>query len=305
MTPVTDATALYRMTQPLSLAPIVALVTDAVTSPHTRRAYGRALTAFLVWWNTDGRNPLTKQVVARYVTHLRADGVTPSSINQRLVAIRRLAHEAADNGMISQSDAQAIARAQGVRSEGKRMGNWLTQEQAQALIDAPDVTTVKGLRDRALLALLLGTGLRREECASLTVEHLQLRDGRWVILNLIGKRNKVRTVPVPHWAKVYVDAWLFAASITDGVLFRTVRRGGHVHAQSMGAQGIYNVVKEYAPNMGAHDLRRTFARLARAGGASLRQIGHQMGHENEGTTERYVSEGFDLAHAPCDVLGLR
>ena len=88
------------------------------------------------------------------------------------------------------------------------MGNWLTRKQAQALLNAPDITKVKGLRDRAIIALLRGCGLRRSEVAALTMSHVQQRDGRWGIVDLIGKHGRIRTVPMPAWVKVanrYLD----------------------------------------------------------------------------------------------------
>lgn len=69
--------------------------------------------------------------------------------------------------------------------------------QAQALLNAPDITTTKGLRDRAIIAVLLGCGLRRSEVAALTLKHIQQRDGRWCIVDLVGKHGRVRTVPMP------------------------------------------------------------------------------------------------------------
>src|SRR5215469_4150583 len=92
------------------------------------------------------------------------------------------------------------------------MGNWLSQKQAQALLNTPDITTLKGLRDRAIIAALLGCGLRRSEVAALTMEHIQQRDGRWVILDLVSKHKRVRTVPMPTWVKVAIDAWTARAS---------------------------------------------------------------------------------------------
>jgi site-specific recombinase XerD len=86
------------------------------------------------------------------------------------------------------------------------VGNWLSASQAERLINSPDVATLKGNRDRALLALLIGTGLRREEAASLTTEHVQQRDGRWVIVDLTGRGNRLRSVPVPSFAKA---RWMF------------------------------------------------------------------------------------------------
>ena len=240
---------------------------------------------------------------------MRSEGTTASSINQRLVAIRKLAREAADNGLIDHATAEAIARAEGVRTEGKRLGNWLSQKQAQALLDAPDIETVKGLRDRAILAVLLGCGLRREECAALTVEHLQQRDGRWVIVDLVGKRSKVRSVPMPSWAKAAIDEWLVAGAIADGAIFRPINRGGRVGGGAMTAQAIYNAVNEYAGELGLtvhpHDFRRTFAKLAHKGKAPLEQIQLSLGHSSVQTTERYLGVKQDLTSAPCDVLGLR
>ena len=79
-----------------------------------------------------------------------------------------------------------IARIKGVRSHGVRVGNWLPLRQAQALLNAPDVRTKKGLSDRAMFATLLGCGLRRSELTNLTMKHIQQRDSRWCIVDLVG-----------------------------------------------------------------------------------------------------------------------
>ncbi|MFN8465479.1 MAG: tyrosine-type recombinase/integrase [Caldilineaceae bacterium] len=288
---------------------IVRMVTNSVTSDNTKRAYGRALTEFLVWHRATGQQGLNKATVNAYVQHLRGSGRTASSINQALVAIRKMAREAADNNLIDHAAAEAIARSEGVRTEGRRLGNWLTQAQAQSLLDAPDIETIKGLRDRAILAVLLGCGLRREECAALTVQHLQQREGRWVIVDLEGKRNKMRSVPMPSWAKYAVDAWLLVAGISTGAVFRPVNKGSRVGEGAMTAQAIYNAVSEYADQLGLkvhpHDLRRTFAKLAHKGKSPLEQIQLSLGHASIQTTERYLGVTQDLTSAPCDVLGLR
>jgi site-specific recombinase XerD len=292
-----------------ALQPIIDLVCNAVTSAHTRRAYSRALSDFMAWHSNTGQTGFTKATVQAHVTALRGQGVSASSVNQRLTAIRKLANELADNGVIDHSAAQAIARAEGVRAEGKRLGNWLTQAQAQQLLELPNVATLKGLRDRAILAVLLGCGLRREECAGLTVAHIQQREGRWVIVDLVGKRSKTRSVPMPSWAKYAVDSYLLAAGVADGVLFRSVRRGDHITDQGMTAQGIFDVVKIYAQEIGVdvrpHDLRRTFAKLAHKGNSPIEQIQLSLGHSSVQTTERYIGVQQDLSSAPCGALGLR
>ena len=81
---------------------------------------------------------------------LEARGLGPISINVRITAVRKLAVEAADNGLLAPELASGIARIKGVRSHGVRMGNWLSLQQAQALLNAPDVRTRKGLRDAVL-----------------------------------------------------------------------------------------------------------------------------------------------------------
>lgn len=292
-----------------SIQPIIKLVTDAVTSHHTARAYERALTDFITWHSTTGQHGLNKATVQAHVSTLRDRGISASSINQRLTAIRKLALEAADNGLIDHSTAQAIGRVEGVRKEGKRLGNWLSKAQAQQLLELPDVTTLKGLRDRAILAVLLGCGLRREECAGLTVEHIQQREGRWVIVDLVGKRSKTRSVPMPSWAKYAVDAYTVRAGIVSGVLFHGMRRGDNLQGEGMTSQAIFDVVRGYAAQLGVdvrpHDLRRTFAKLAHKGNASIDQIQLSLGHASIQTTERYLGVDQDLHSAPCDALGLK
>lgn len=291
------------------IQPIIDLVCNAVTSAHTKRAYSRALVDFVAWYQVDTRTSFSKATIQAHVTALRNAGISASSINQRLTAIRKLANELADNGVIDQSTAQTISKVEGVRKEGKRLGNWLTKEQAQTLLGLPSVSTVKGLRDRAVLAVLLGCGLRREECVSLTVAHIQQREGRWVIVDLVGKRSKTRSVPMPAWCKYAIDSYLLAAGINSGVLFRSVRRGDHITDQGMTSQAVFDVVTTYAKEIGVnvrpHDLRRTFAKLAHKGASPIEQIQLSLGHDSVETTERYIGVTQDLTSAPCDALGLK
>ena len=120
-----------------------------------------------------------------------------SSIIVRGSAVLKLAVEAMDNGLLAPELAAGIQRVKSAKSIGVRMGNWLSQKQAQVLLNTPDITTLKGLRDRAIMAVRLGCGLRRSEVAALTMGHIQQRDKRWVILDLVSKHKRVRTVPMP------------------------------------------------------------------------------------------------------------
>lgn len=148
--------------------------------------------------------------------------------------------------------------------------------QAQALLNAPDTDTLRGLRDRAILAVLLGCGLRRSEVAALTFAHLQQRDGRWCIVDLVGKHGRVRTAPMPNWVKVAMDAWTSVATISGGQVFRPVNRADRVSGDVLSEKVVWQLIKPYAdaagvPGIAPHDLRRTCAKLCRAGGGELEQ----------------------------------
>ena len=227
-----------------------------------------------------------------------------------MTALRRLAAEAADNGLLAPEIAAAITRVKGARRQGVRIGNWLSVPQAEALVNEPNTATRKGKRDRALLAVMLGCGLRREETAALTLEHIQQRDGRWVIVDLVGKGTRVRSVPMPSWAKAALDGWITSAEFTSGPVFRPVNKGGRVCGARMTAQAVFNTVKAYAGALGMksfapHDLRRSYAKLAHKGHAPLEQIQLSLGHASIQTTERYLGVEQDFTDAPCDHLGLR
>ena len=288
----------------------IEIVLDGLPSEHSRRAYERALFDFFHWHRGMDRPQLNKAVVQRYAAELREAGMSASSVNQRLSAIRKLAAEAADNGALDPQAANGIRAVKGARRQGRRTGNWLRREQAQNWLGVPDIHTLKGLRDRALLAVLISCGLRRSEAAGLTFAHVQQRDGRFVLVDLIGKRDKIRSVPMPNWTKAAIDGWSKTAGVTEGQVFRAVNRGDRVVGDGITPQAIYNIIVCYAEQLrnkgvAPHDLRRTFAKLAHKGGAAIDQIQLSLGHESIQTTEEYLGVEQDLTDAPCDHLGLR
>jgi site-specific recombinase XerD len=287
---------------------LIDLVTDGLTSDHSKVAYRKALVDFMGWYQDQDKPGLNKAIVQRYRTKLIESGISSSSVNLKLSAIRKLATEAADNGYLSQSIAAGIIKVPGITKSGVRTGNWLNKDDAQKLLNTPNINTLKGLRDRAILAVMIGGGLRRSEVSNLTIEHIQQRDARWVIVDIIGKRNHVRSVPIPTWCKKAIDEWTTAANIITGNIFRYFRRGNHLAGESMTDQAIQDVVKEYAAICGfelaAHDLRRTYAKLSYKGGAAIDQIQLSLGHLSLVTTERYLGTTQDLVDAPADHLGL-
>jgi len=196
-----------------------------------------------------------------------------------------------------------------IRLQGRRMGNWLTRDQAKQLLAVPDRSTLKGKRDYCILALLVGCALRRRELANLEVEEIQLREGRWVIADMRGKGGRVRTVAIPVWVKQAVNAWMTAAAVEEGRLLRSVTKAGKLKRDQLNDGAIWSVVESSAKEIGiehfgAHDLRRTCAKLCRKNGGDLEQIKFLLGHSSIQTTERYLGSEQDIAIAVNDNLGL-
>src|SRR5664279_4415577 len=215
------------------------LVLDSVSSPITKRVYNMALDEFMAWFQLAPRPGFTKATVSAWRVSLEDRHLGSSSIIVRMSAIHKLAAEAADNGLLGPELAAGISRVKSAKTQGIRVGNWLSLRQAQALLSAPDITTVRGLRDRAILAVLLGCGLRRSEVAALTFTHLQQRDGRWCIVDLVGKHGRVRTAPMPTWVKVAIDAWVTPADVTTGHVFKSVNRADRVASHGLGEKVVW------------------------------------------------------------------
>jgi site-specific recombinase XerD len=278
-------------------------------SLESKRAYEFGIDDFVAWYCSEPRLAFSKTVVLRYRLELEARRLAPATINLRLAAVRRLAFEAADTGLLSPDLAAGIARVRGAKRIGVRLGNWLTADQSRTLLNAADIQTLKGHRDRAMLALMLGCGLRRGEVADLRIDHLQQREEHWVIADMVGKAAHIRTVPVPNWVKSAVDLWVTSASITEGRVFRCVSRKGSVWGEGITEKVIWHVVKATAaragiPKLSPHDCRRTCARLCHAAGGELEQIQFLLGHVSVETTERYLGCKQRLRSAVNDHIGL-
>jgi len=162
-------------------------VLNSLTSLSSQRSYDHAIREFIEWYCSEPRLAFNKPVVTRYRISLEQAYYASSTINLRLAAIRRLAYEASDSGLLSPDLAAGIRRVKGAKKLGVRIGNWLTTEQGKRLLDVFDLCSLRGKRDYAMTAVLLGCGLRRAELAGLTVEDLQQREEHWVIADLNGK----------------------------------------------------------------------------------------------------------------------
>ena len=280
-------------------------VLNTLGSLQSRRSYQHAMDEFIAWYCSEPRLALNRIVVLRYRMHLENIPLAPATINLRLAAVRRLAYEASDNGLLSPELAAGIRRVKGVKRFGQPVGNWLTVEEGQRLVGVVRTDTLRGKRDAAMLGLLLGCGLRRSEVANLEIERIQRREGHWAIVDLVGKAGHVRTMPVPLWVKIAIDDWSSAARIGECRLFRAIRKNGALWGSGVTQNVVWYVVKNCAKRAGIeklapHDLRRSCARMCHAAGGEIEQIQFLLVHASVQTTERYIGCKQRLSQAVND-----
>jgi integrase len=284
-------------------------VLNTLASQHLRRSYEYAIDRFIAWYCSEPRLTFNRSIVVSYRSSLERLSLSAATINLHLSAIWRLADESAESGWLSPELAIGIRRVKGVKRLGRKMGNWLTRNQAQELVNAPSKNDLRGWRDGAMLGLLLGCGLRRSEVIGLHLDQLQSREGRWVIVNLVGKGGRLRTVPMSSWCKELIDAWLRHSGVSDGKVFRRVLKGGILQGSGVTANVVWYAVKQCARqaginNLAPHDLHRTCARLCHGCGGELEQIQFLLGQASVQTTERYIGSKQKLQDAVNDRLGI-
>ena len=280
----------------------------SLSSPNSRRNYKFAMEQFIAWYCSEPRLALNRTVVLRFRLYLESLGLAAGTINQRLAAVRRLAYEAADSGLLSPELAAGIRRVKGVKQLGVRAGNWLTLKQSQSLLEKSDGDSLRSSRDLAMISILLGCGLRRAELSSLQKEDIQIRQGHWAIVDLVGKGGHIRTVPMPIWVKSAVDRWLLAAKVAEGRIFRAVSRHGSAWGRGVTESVVWYAVRDCArrlqlDHLAPHDLRRTCAKLCHASGGELEQIQFLLGHASVLTTERYLGCKQNLEEPVNDRFG--
>ncbi len=192
-------------------------------SDNSRRVYTARLKLFLA-----SRPPhLDRAAVTAYLESRIRANTSATALNQDLAAIKRLACECAANGLMDVAEADRIAAIKSRKIRGTRAGNWLTLDQIRTMLNLPDCTSLNGLRDRALLALLIGCGLRRSECSGLQAGQMQERAvngiGTMYLVDVIGKGGRLRTIAMPEWTVRAVREWLQAAQIESGYVLRSFR----------------------------------------------------------------------------------
>src|SRR5499425_265952 len=236
-------------------------VLNSLGSPVSRRVYEYAIDQFIAWYCSEPRLAFNRISVVRYRMYLESRHLAANTINQQLAAVRRLAHEAADAGLLSPELAAGISRVKGVKQLGFRSGNWLSAEESSEVLIRAWGDTMRAKRDYAMLAMLFGCGFRRSELVGLELDDIQMRQGHWAVVDLVGKRGHIRTVPIPNWVKAALDQWIRAAGVSEGRIFRAVARLGKVWGNGISQNVVWYVVRTCCEKAGLehiapHDLRR-------------------------------------------------
>jgi integrase len=288
----------------LRLLRLKRMVLDSVVADNSKRNYAKALDHLFAF--AAGR-PLSRELMLEWRASMEKQ--SPSTVNLRLSAMRSLVGEANRVGMLSSDEAEKLSEIPNIKQPGARKGNCVTREQAKELLAVPNRSKLKGKRDYVILSLLVACALRRAELAELDLATIQQREGRWVLADFEGKRRRIRTVAIPIWVKQGIDTWTAAANIKEGRLLRPIRKGGKIVGEVLTDWAVWSVVEQAAKQIGierfgAHDLRRTCAKLCRKAGGDIEQIKFLLGHSSIQTTERYLGSEQEIQIAVNDNLGL-
>lgn len=274
--------------------PVIVTVLNSV-GKLTSDAYQHSIKEFLLWWYEEKEsNPII--AVTAYRKYLIDTGLKPATINKKLSAVRRLFETAAVVGIgktnwpFNFEVAVAIKDIKSVPKHGKIHGTRLDAKQLKALCLAPDPETLIGRRDRAILALLVGSGLRRSELVGLTWGQLKQHGSIWILANVIGKHNRTRSPLVPKWAHKMLMQYSERGKDNERIIVSYDRHGNP--RGSITPQSIYRIVEKYAKQLDfdvkPHDLRRSNAAYLDREGANIDDLRALLGHSKRQTTEGYI-----------------
>jgi integrase/recombinase XerD len=259
-------------------------------SPHTVEAYGHDLQMLGAFAAGRGRSPsgLDRSDVEAFVRQLMAEGRAPRSVARVVATVRAFYRYLVVSGQLAASPAVDVRAPRSIRTLPK----FLSGEEVEALLAAPDVATPRGIRDRAMIELLYATGLRVSELVSLKPADLNLEDG---FLTTVGKGRKERMVPIGEEAAMWVGRYLKEARPvlvgrrSSTRLFVNARGG-----TALTRTGFWKILRAYATGLGLarrlspHVLRHSFATHLLERGADLRAIQMMLGHADLSTTQIYT-----------------
>src|SRR5712692_7087383 len=270
-------------------------------SPHTRAAYQRDIQEFqrfLGIARPEEFRTVTRAHMIAWRKDLERRACAPTTIQRKLAAVSSLFAYLTEHNAVLHNPVDGVKRPKSHRQEGSTPA--LSDEQARALLAAPQGDSLKAKRDRALLATLAYHGMRREELCKLKVRDLQRRDGV-LQFRIEGKAEKIRYVPVGMKALRFITEYLEAAAHKEnleGSLFRPVqnRVTGELNKPLHPVSVYQDIVKRYGKEVGitedvrgfcVHSLRATAATNALAHGADIAKVQEWLGHADISTTRMY------------------
>jgi len=275
-------------------------------SPNTQRAVRYAMQSFMDYVQASGSHKATAGLLNSWYGHLREtptercpDGNSHITAKTRMSLVKSVLDTFNLNNPHLMIPHLFMVKAP-TKAKDDKLHFRLTAEQTQSLLNAPDANTAIGSRDRAVLALLLGAGLRRFEIANLKWGHVAIRDGHPHLIDMTGKGGRVRSFAFPPWVHRALQDWK-SWDIGDGEhVFCTMRKAGKYRGP-MNGQAAWRVVERHCLELGItklqnakvtlprpHDLRRTFARHYYIGGGDIKQLQQILGHSSVATTEKYI-----------------
>jgi integrase/recombinase XerD len=271
-----------------------ALKFERGASEHTLAAYGRDLQFAAAYFGKRGRmgwNELGAEDLSVFVTAAK-NGVAISTARRRVSALRSLLKFLKKNGQGPKVD---LPSAGGMRLP-KRVPKALTMDVLERLLNSPDLSEATGIRDRTLMELVYGTGLRASEVVGLRVEEIELDQAAF---RVTGKRGKTRWVPIPMHTTPWLERYLTEARpklVKTGVAEVFVGARG----RKLSRQSAYAILDFHRRNVGIatevspHTLRHTYAVHLIQGGADLRVVQELLGHASISTTQVYTQ--LDMEH---------
>ncbi len=272
-------------------------------SGNTRRTYANCIRQFMEFAGHD-LALVTREQVYEYRA-LLVSKYAPKTVNLHLSAIRQMFTEAVRHGMIDRSPADGV---KGHKATGPRVRTSCPSvEQVRAMLTSiPD--TPQGIRDRAMLSLMVNMGLRREEVVNLTGSSV-VTDSGITCLDITGKGEKTRREPIPASALTALRQWFDLAGIGPDVpIFREVRMNGAVHVgdRRLSTEAVYRIVGKYMDRVGIegspHSLRHFYITEMVRRGASIDRVQRAAGHADIKTTQQYIHADQDLRDSAANYM---
>lgn len=188
------------------------------------------------------------------------------------------------------------------QAKGEKAHFWLNQTEVRQLLNAC-TDDIYGQRDKVIVGLLVGAGLRREELASLKFEDVK-KMGNRTVLEIVGKGSKSRVIPINEKLANLLEEWYKIAG--DGYIARSLGMNREL-GNNLSAVQIFRITRSYGekiskPELAAHDLRRTYAQLGYEAGIPITQISKLLGHSSIATTQKYLNLSLDLATTISDFI---